>query len=64
LTAHGEHPIVRATLAAAQSENGDFPAAIATESARQTAAAAKDPVRPQRLEDWKARFSRKEAVRE
>jgi tetratricopeptide (TPR) repeat protein len=61
----GQHPIVLATLAAAQAETGDFDAALATaEKAFQIASAANDPVWPRRLTDWKERFARKEPLRE
>ena len=61
----GKHPIVLGTLAAAQAEAGDFSAAAATaEKARVIAVTARDPVWPQRLADWKARFTRQEPLRE
>jgi tetratricopeptide (TPR) repeat protein len=61
----GKHPVVMATLAAAQAETGDFAAAEKTAlRAKDLATAAGDTIWPPRLAAWIARFQQKQPVRE
>lgn len=61
----GKHPVIMATLAAAQAEAGDFATAEKTAlRAKDLATAAGDTTWPPRLTAWITRFQQKQPVRE